>query len=49
MAETNDETGDQALGSDPEKLHLKNQVKVEGGVMAAECGSLLTAFFAAKR
>ena len=35
--------------SDPKKLQLKSQVKVEGGVMAAECGSLLTAFFAAKR
>ena len=34
---------------DPKKLVLKNQVKLEGGVMAAECGALLSAFFAAKR
>jgi tRNA(adenine34) deaminase len=35
--------------TDPKKLVLKNQVKVQGGVLAAECGSLLSAFFAAKR
>jgi len=35
--------------SDPKKLVLKNQVKVHGGVLAAECGTLLSAFFAAKR
>jgi tRNA(adenine34) deaminase len=35
--------------TDPKKLQLKSQVKLEGGIMAAECGSLLTAFFAAKR
>lgn len=35
--------------TDPKKLQLKNQVKLEGGVLAAECGSLLSAFFAAKR
>lgn len=35
--------------SDPKKLVLKNQVKVEGGVLAAECGALLTSFFAARR
>ena len=34
---------------DPKKLVLKNQVKLEGGVLAAECGALLTGFFAAKR
>ena len=34
---------------DPKKLVLKNQVKVQGGVLAAECGSLLSDFFAAKR
>ena len=34
---------------DPKKLVLKNQVKIEGGVMAEECGALLSAFFAAKR
>ena len=35
--------------SDPKKLVLKNQVKLEGGVLAGECGSLLTKFFAARR
>ena len=35
--------------TDPKKLQLKNQVKVEGGVLAAECGTLLSGFFAAKR
>jgi tRNA(adenine34) deaminase len=35
--------------TDPKKLQLKNPVRLEGGVMAAECGSLLSAFFAAKR
>ena len=35
--------------TDPKKLVLKNQVKLEGGVLATECGALLTAFFAAKR
>ena len=35
--------------TDPKKLVLKNQVKVEGGVMAAECGALLSAFFASRR
>lgn len=34
---------------DPKKLVLKNQVKVEGGVLAAECGAVLTRFFAARR
>ena len=34
---------------DPKKLVLKNQVKLEGGVMAQECGAILSAFFAAKR
>ena len=34
--------------TDPKKLVLKNQVKLEGGVLAAECGALLTGFFAAK-
>jgi tRNA(adenine34) deaminase len=34
---------------DPKKLVLKNQVKLEGNVMAAECGALLSGFFAAKR
>ena len=35
--------------TDPKKLVLKNQVKVEGGVMAAECGALLSSFFASRR
>ena len=35
--------------TDPKKLVLKNQVKVEGGVLADECGALLSRFFAARR
>ena len=35
--------------TDPKKLVLKNQVAVQGGVLAAECGALLSQFFAAKR
>jgi tRNA(adenine34) deaminase len=35
--------------SDPKKPVLKNQVKLEGGVLATDCGSLLSAFFAARR
>jgi tRNA(adenine34) deaminase len=35
--------------TDPKKQILKSQVKVEGGVLAAECGALLTRFFAARR
>ena len=34
---------------DPKKLVLKNQVALDGGVLAAECGALLSGFFAAKR
>ena len=34
---------------DPKKLVLKNQVAIEGGVLAEECGALLSKFFAAKR
>ena len=34
---------------DPKKLVLKNQVQVEGGVMADECGAILSSFFAARR
>ena len=34
---------------DPKKQVLKNPVKIEGGVMAEECGAILSAFFAAKR
>jgi len=35
--------------TDPKKQVLKSQVKVEGGLLAAECGALLTDFFAARR
>jgi len=35
--------------TDPKKQVLKSQVKIEGGVLARECGEILTAFFAAKR
>ena len=35
--------------TDPKKLQLKNPVKIEGGVLASECGALLSGFFAAKR
>ena len=35
--------------TDPKKLQLRSQVKVEGGVLAGECGALLSGFFAAKR
>ena len=34
---------------DPKKLVLKNQVAIEGGVLAEECGAILSQFFAAKR
>jgi tRNA(adenine34) deaminase len=35
--------------SDPKKLVLKNQVVLQGGVLAGECGALLSTFFAARR
>jgi tRNA(adenine34) deaminase len=35
--------------SDPKKQVLKNQVKIEGGVLARECGEILSTFFAARR
>jgi len=35
--------------SDPKKLVLKNEVVLQGGVLAQECGALLSRFFAAKR
>jgi tRNA(adenine34) deaminase len=35
--------------TDPKKLVLKSKVEVQGGVLADECGALLSAFFAAKR
>ena len=34
---------------DPKKKILKPQTVVEGGVLAAECGAMLTDFFAARR
>jgi tRNA(adenine34) deaminase len=34
---------------DPKKLMLKNQVKLEGGVLAEECGAILSRFFAGRR
>jgi len=34
---------------DPKKQVLKNNVKVEGGLLAQECSGILSAFFAAKR
>jgi|SRR5688572_19233935 tRNA(adenine34) deaminase len=35
--------------ADPKKLVLKNNVAIQGGVLAQECGSILSSFFAAKR
>ncbi|MBM3384869.1 MAG: tRNA-specific adenosine deaminase [Betaproteobacteria bacterium] len=35
--------------TDPKKPVLKSQVKVEGGILAAECSALLSRFFAARR
>ena len=35
--------------TDPKKLVLKNQVATQGGVLAEECGDLLSRFFAARR
>ena len=35
--------------TDPKKLVLKNKVAIEGGVLASECGALLSGFFAARR
>jgi tRNA(adenine34) deaminase len=34
---------------DPKKLVLKNPVAIEGGVLADECGAILSQFFAARR
>ena len=34
---------------DPKKQVLKNQVKIEGGLLAQECGALLSSFFASRR
>ena len=35
--------------TDPKKVVLKNNVKLEGGVLAQECGALLSGFFASRR
>jgi len=35
--------------TDPKKQVLKNQVAIQGGVLAQECGALLSRFFAARR
>lgn len=35
--------------TDPKKKILKSQTAVEGGVLAEECGALLSGFFAARR
>ncbi|MBW8906174.1 MAG: tRNA-specific adenosine deaminase [Betaproteobacteria bacterium] len=34
---------------DPKKLVLKNHVMIEGGVLADDCGAILSRFFAARR
>ena len=34
---------------DPKKLVLKNNVEIAGGVLAQECGALLSGFFASRR
>src|SRR5438094_3934705 len=35
--------------TDPKKLVLKNQVAIERGVLAEECGAILSHFFASRR
>jgi tRNA(adenine34) deaminase len=35
--------------TDPKKQVLKSQVVLQGGLLAEECGALLSKFFAAKR
>ena len=35
--------------TDPKKQVLKNQVAIDGGVLAQECGAILRRFFAARR
>ena len=35
--------------TDPKKKVLKSQTTVQGGVLAEECGALLSGFFAARR
>lgn len=34
---------------DPKKQVLKSQIKIEGGLLAQECGALLSNFFASRR
>ena len=34
---------------DPKKQILKNTVRIEGGILADECGAVLSKFFSAKR
>jgi tRNA(adenine34) deaminase len=35
--------------TDPKKQVLKNQVLIQGGVLAQDCGAMLSRFFAARR
>ena len=35
--------------TDPKKQVLKNQVAIQGGVLAEECGAILSHFFASRR
>jgi len=35
--------------TDPKKQLLKNQIELQGGVLSEECGTLLSAFFVARR
>jgi tRNA(adenine34) deaminase len=35
--------------TDPKKQVLKNEVRIEGGVLAQECGAILSRFFASRR
>ena len=35
--------------ADPKKQVLKNNVRLEGGILAQECGALLSGFFAERR
>lgn len=35
--------------ADPKKLVLKNNVAIDGGVLAQECGAVLSGFFASRR
>jgi tRNA(adenine34) deaminase len=35
--------------TDPKKVVLKSNVKLEGGLLAQECGALLSSFFASRR